>query len=61
LDPGSIAEGFCVTFSEGPRGYPTYDKALKYKGFVFQVGEGVAKDKASEEGGTADIEEMEAE
>lgn len=61
LDPTCVSEGFCVTFSQAFSGCPTFDKALKYKGFVFKVGEGVAKDKAAEEGGEADIEEMEAE
>ena len=61
LDPTCVSEGFCVTFSQGLSGCPPFDKALKYKGFVFKVGEGVAKDKAAEEGGEADIEEMEAE
>ena len=61
LDPTCVSEGFCITFSQGLSRRPVFDKALKYKGFVFKVGEGVAKDKAAEEGREADVEEMEAE
>ena len=60
----SIMEGLCIRvdpFRADEAGDGSFTKALKYKGFVFKVGEGVAKDKAEAEDSGPDIEEEEAE